>query len=136
MLLSVLTKFRICRSGCCPQQEQEQGNYCCSSSNSRSSGSSGSSCQSQSCGKDAATSADAFVIIPSIGTPIKSIYDLFSAKRRYVILFTTALAAILLPFTDTIYLPALQVSSMTHHSLLAVKLTAHDDCLQARAAHP
>lgn len=51
---------------------------------------------------------DAVVEVPD-GSRTSSIYDLNTTRRRYLILFVTAVAAILLPFTDTIYLPALQV---------------------------
>jgi len=37
-----------------------------------------------------------------------SIYELISNRKRYAILVAVAIGSILVPFTDTIYLPALQ----------------------------
>jgi hypothetical protein len=37
-----------------------------------------------------------------------SIYDIRTQKERYVILLVVSFASILLPFSDTIYLPALE----------------------------
>jgi hypothetical protein len=51
---------------------------------------------------------DAQVYIPSHGTP--SIYGLYSPRRRNTILLAAAFTSILVPFSDTIYLPALAVS--------------------------
>lgn len=42
----------------------------------------------------------------------QSIYDLYSPRRRGRILFAVAIASIIVPFTDTIYLPALKVRAM------------------------
>ena len=47
-------------------------------------------------------------IISADAAGITSIYDLWTA-RRYRILLTISIASIMVPFTDTIYLPALQV---------------------------
>ena len=60
---------------------------------------------------------DAAVFIPDIGSSTATnIYDLNTPRKRYIILFVAAVAAILLPFTDTIYLPALQVKGLCHDS--------------------
>ena len=48
-------------------------------------------------------------IISADAAGITSIYDLWTA-RRYRILLTISIASIMVPFTDTIYLPALQVN--------------------------
>lgn len=50
---------------------------------------------------------DAHVYIPSHGSP--SIYGLYSPRRRNTILLAAAFTSILVPFCDTIYLPALAV---------------------------
>jgi hypothetical protein len=41
----------------------------------------------------------------------RSIYDLYTSRRRNTILLAAAFASILVPFCDTVYLPALAVSS-------------------------
>lgn len=51
---------------------------------------------------------DAQVYIPSHSR--RSIYDLYSPRRRNTILLAAAFSSILVPFSDTIYLPALAVS--------------------------
>lgn len=51
---------------------------------------------------------DAHVVIPSDG--YSSIYSLYSPRRRNTILMAAAFTSILVPFCDTVYLPALAVS--------------------------
>eukprot|EP00775_Hariotina_reticulata_P008932 gene8932-9109_t len=52
--------------------------------------------------------ADAAVSIADASLQPSSIYELISNRKRYVILVAVAIGSILVPFTDTIYLPALQ----------------------------
>jgi hypothetical protein len=61
------------------------------------------------CGADGGE-GDAQVYIPA-GTTASSIYNLYSPRRRNTILLAAAFTSILVPFCDTIYLPALAVSS-------------------------
>jgi hypothetical protein len=56
---------------------------------------------------------DAQVYIP--GTS-RSIYSLYSNRRRNTILMAAAFTSIMVPFCDTIYLPALAVSCCCGHS--------------------
>lgn len=60
------------------------------------------------CGVDAGE-GDAQVYIPAADTA-RSIYNLYSPRRRNTILLAAAFTSILVPFCDTIYLPALAVS--------------------------
>lgn len=60
------------------------------------------------CGVDAGE-GDAQVYIPAAVTA-SSIYNLYSPRRRNTILLAAAFTSILVPFCDTIYLPALAVS--------------------------
>jgi len=63
----------------------------------------------QSCNGDAhSNDGDAQVYIPNAGA--SSIYSLYSPRRRNIILLAAAFVCILVPFSDTIYLPALAVS--------------------------
>lgn len=60
---------------------------------------------------------DAAVDIPAMaatGSSLSSIYDLISPKRRHAILLAAAFASMLVPFSDTVYLPALQVGVCDH----------------------
>jgi hypothetical protein len=52
--------------------------------------------------------ADAAVSIADASLEPSSIYMLISNRKRYAILVAVAVGSILVPFTDTIYLPALQ----------------------------
>eukprot|EP00878_Enallax_costatus_P011335 GHUV01011836.1.p1 GENE.GHUV01011836.1~~GHUV01011836.1.p1 ORF type:complete len:533 (+),score=142.22 GHUV01011836.1:700-2298(+) len=53
-----------------------------------------------------ASSADASITITNGAA--RSVYDLQTKRKQYLILLAAAVASILVPFTDTIYLPALQ----------------------------
>jgi hypothetical protein len=44
-----------------------------------------------------------------VGSSSNSIYDLLSPRKRHSILLVAAFASMLVPFSDTVYLPALQV---------------------------
>jgi hypothetical protein len=65
--------------------------------------------------KDAAVDVQPDAVDPSdssspVGSSnISSIYDLLSPRRRHSILLVAAFASMLVPFSDTVYLPALQV---------------------------
>lgn len=52
---------------------------------------------------------DAAVDIPPAAAGI-SVYDLHTKRQRYVMLFATSFVSIIVPFSDTVYLPALKVS--------------------------
>lgn len=75
-----------------------------------SSPSTGGDVSPQSCNGDAhSNNGDAQVYIPNSGAS-RSIYSLYSPRRRNIILLAAAFVSILVPFSDTIYLPALAVS--------------------------
>lgn len=62
---------------------------------------------------------DAAVVIPPTAAT-SSIYDLYSSTQRYVMLAAVAFVSIIVPFSDTVYLPALQVGFdplYKHHSI-------------------
>jgi multidrug resistance protein len=52
------------------------------------------------------SAADAAITISNDG--VRSVYEFHSKRRQYLILLAAAIASIMVPFTDTIYLPALQ----------------------------
>jgi hypothetical protein len=58
----------------------------------------------------------------------ESIYSIRSTKRRYSILLATSVISILVPFSDTVYLPALQVGkvAMCHHLLKVAAATTRN----------
>ena len=49
------------------------------------------------------------ITICCVNETYESIYDIYSKGKRRLILLTISIASILVPFCDTIYLPALQV---------------------------
>lgn len=66
--------------------------------------------------KSTAGDGDAQVYIPAAERAPPSIYGLYSTRRRNTILLAAAFTSILVPFCDTVYLPALAVSSSRRFS--------------------
>lgn len=62
----------------------------------------------------------------------QSIYDLYSPRRRSLILFAVATASVIVPFTDTIYLPALEVRACMHTAHSAVCRVAGSSVLRCQ----
>eukprot|EP00877_Chromochloris_zofingiensis_P005829 jgi/Chrzof1/15247/UNPLg00640.t1 len=52
---------------------------------------------------------DTIIAVKDNVPPSTSIYDLHTTRQRYVVLFVASVCSMLLPFSDTIYLPALTV---------------------------
>ncbi len=67
-----------------------------------------------------AAPAAAASLTPPLLSHATSFYSYMPSRRRHVILFIVSIASILVPFCDTIYLPALQV--MGQHGF---RTTAH-----------
>lgn len=83
--------------------------------------------------RDTATE-DAAVVIPRANS---SIYDLHSSRKRYIMLLATAFVSIIVPFSDTVYLPALRVSLGATLSIfqLVRRSTASAAAMQCTIAH-
>lgn len=84
------------------------------------------------CGVDGGE-GDAQVYIPAAVTA-SSIYNLYSPRRRNTILLAAAFTSILVPFCDTIYLPALAVSLLCVAGNQASMPLAACECRASAAA--
>lgn len=101
------------------QQQQHPGHVAAWSMDSSNNKDHVGSCQDEAAASATATSSpavhsprsissDAQVYVAAAMSP--SIYHLYSRRRRNIILLAAAFTSILVPFSDTVYLPALAVS--------------------------
>jgi hypothetical protein len=71
-------------------------------------------------GKFAATAAAAEAGAPQQ----RSIYDMYTSRKRWTILLAISFAAVLAPFSDTIYLPALTVVASSLNTTIEMATTS------------
>lgn len=69
---------------------------------------------------DEGSNGDTELHIPTRSPSMNSIYGLYSNRRRNCILLAAAFASVVVPFSDTVYLPALPVSPRLQQHLCVV----------------
>eukprot|EP00877_Chromochloris_zofingiensis_P010563 jgi/Chrzof1/5760/Cz16g14240.t1 len=77
---------------------------------------------------DTMSQPDTIIDFNDEGPLTKSIYDLHTRRHRYMILFVASFSSILLPFSDTIYLPALsavEADLNTNAALVAASVSIY-----------